>query len=354
MAAIFVGNHQDRVLGNSTNEYARVRQNDRMQGQSEHKMKNGSIFAGNLNQQDSLMQRKNLAMKKAMKVVSDAWLGDKKIDQNMEESRQHIKDSQKLMADNNEIIKGYNERKEELRGEYGVEADSQEQKDLELMEKQKYAMRHPNEVRLTKEEEQRLKELEGQPLTEYQQRALEIDTAISVYQAEIDEAKEEISAESAALRAIRVERLKSDPMADAQKEADEIRQSASEEAISSLVGEATDHITEELEKEREEAKEKEEEKEEQEEKLEEEREEKEIKQEQLTLEQEQKRIEEEKRQSEQKANARGQEELLENAAAYAEGSLQDASQVQTEIKDMLHKMKLLEEDIKGAEVDVEL
>lgn len=355
MTAIFIGNHQSRTAGNSANEYAFARKNDRMQKQTNDKIKNGTIYAGNLTQkQDSLMQRKNQAMKKAMKVVGDAWTGEKKIDQNVEESRQHIKDCQQLMADNNEIIKGYKNRKEEIRQEYGVEADSQEQKDLELLEKKKYAMRHPDEVSLTKEEQKRLKELEGQPLTEYQQRALELDTAISIYQEEIDAAKDEISAESAALRSIRVERLKTHTMQDAQDEAEKIIQEASKEAIGSLLDEAQEHITEELEKEREEAKEEAEEKEEQEEKLEEVRNEKELKQEELTLEQEQRRVKEEVRRKNQEENAKEQEEMLENAVVYGDGTLQDASQVQAEIKDMLHKMKLLEEDIKGAEVDVEL
>ena len=317
MAVMFIRNNQNRNPG-STNENALTRRNERMQNQRNSQIRNGSIFAGNLNQkQDSFIQRKKLAMKKAMKVVSDAWAGEKKIDQDVAERRQSIQDNQQRMADNNKIIQGYKQQKEELRQAYGTE-------------------------------------LEGSLLEEYKQRAAEIDTSIAIYQEQINEAQKEISAESAAIRSIRLERLKTHTMVDAQDEAEEIKQAAGKEAIGTLVGEAQEYITEKYEKEREEAKEKAEEKEEQEEKLEEVREETELKQEELTLEQEQKRAQEETRQKKQEENAKEQEEILENAAAYSDGSIQDASLVQAEIKDMLHKMKLLEEDIKGAEVDIEL
>ncbi|MBO5208613.1 MAG: hypothetical protein J6B68_04625 [Lachnospiraceae bacterium] len=354
MAVMFVRNNNHRQLGN-TNENALARRNERLQSQKNSQMKNGSIFAGNLNQkEDSFIMRKKQAMKKAMKVVTDAWTSEKKIDQNVADRRQNIQDKKQLMEENNRIIQDYEQQKEELQKMYGVEADSQEQKDLELLEKRNYAMKHPGEVRLTKEEQERLAEIAEQPLTEYQQRALEVDNSILIYQSEIDVAKEEISADSAAITSIKIERLKTHTMVDATKEAEEIKEAAGKEAIGMLVGEAQEHITEEQEEKYEEAKERAEEKEKQEEKLEEVREEKEIKQEEFTLEQEQKRAQEEVRKQQQEENAKEQEEILENAAVYAEGSLIDASQVQAEIKDMLHKMKLLEEDIKGAEVDVEL
>ena len=52
--------------------------------------KNGrkSIFAGDIGvQQDSIALRRQRAQKKALKIVSDAWNGDRKIDQNMMEVR---------------------------------------------------------------------------------------------------------------------------------------------------------------------------------------------------------------------------------------------------------------------------
>ena len=315
MAVMFVRNNQNRNLG-STNESALARRNERLQNQKNSKIKNGIIFAGNLNQkQDSFILRKKQAMKKAMKVVSDAWAGERKIDQDVAGRRQNIKNNKQRMDENNKIIQGYEQRKEELKAFYVEDAE------------------------LNKE---------------YQQRYLEIDDAIGIYQKEIDEAMEEISADSAAITSINIERLKPHTMIDAQKEAEAIKEAAGKEAIGMLVGEAQEHITEELEEKREEAKKKAEEKEEQEEKLEEVRDEKEIQQEELTLEQEETRGREDLRREQQEENAKDQEEILENAAVYADGSMQDAAQVQAEIKEMLHKMKLLEEDIKGAEVDVEL
>lgn len=350
MAVMFVRNHGNEQYGN-TNENALERRKGRMHGKQNSQMKNGSIYAGNLNpKQDSILLRKKQAMKRAMKVVSDAWTGDKKIDQDIADRRQTIQDQKKLMDENNKIIQGYEQSKEELRMTYGVAADSEEQKNLELLEKKNRAMKYPMEVRLTKEEQEKLAEMEKEPLTEYQKRALEIDSSIEIYEKEMRDAQDTISQESSAITSIKIERLKTHVMTDAQKEADQIKEAASKEAIGALIGEAKDHIEESLEEKREEAKEKAEEKEEQEEKLEETKEEKEIKQEELSLAQEEKRLQEERRQ-EQRKNAKEQEEILENAAGYDENSLQDASQVQSEIKEMLQKMKLLEEDIKGAQVD---
>ncbi|MDE5867291.1 MAG: hypothetical protein K2H31_11955 [Lachnospiraceae bacterium] len=337
--------------GNSNIEKIQARREARQGKNNNSQPKhNGTINMSELGSRtDTLLMRKQLAKKRAMKVVSDAWAGDKKIDSDIEDRRTHVEELRAEMRKNADSVADYKARKEALKEEYGIENDSQEQKDLELLERQMYPNKDPY-TPFTEEEGARLKELEGQPLTEYQQRALELDAVIDNDQEKADKAENEMIAENAAIRSTRIERLKYHGMVDAQKEADEINAAASKEAIGMLIGEAKDHVDETLEEQQEAAKKKAEEKEEQEEKLEEQREEKEEFQEQLELKREENRDAEEAR-TEQRKNAREQEDLLEAAEANYTGAESLPSQIKAEIKDMLQKMKLLDEDLKGAKVD---
>ncbi len=54
---------------------------------------------------------------------------------------------------------------------------------------------------------------------------------------------------------------------------------------------------------------------------------------------------------EQQREARKQEDILTGVEKNATGTASSSSQTRIEIKQMLHKMNLLEEDLKGMEVD---
>lgn len=326
------------------NENAQARREARGHGNSQKKgMKNGSINMSELNgKMDSVLKRKQRAQARAMKVVTDAWLGDKKIQQGIDESKSHIQEYQNIASEERDAIMGLKEKKTQLMEEYGVEEGSDER--AALLEKQKQALNDPSVV-MTTEEQERLTQL-----NEYQERAKALDDAIEVHQIELDKAEGGIIGENASIRAVRIENLKHHAMLDAQQEADKIMEAASAEVIGMLTGEAQDHIEEELEKKKEEAEKKAEEKEEQEEKIEEQREKKEELQEKIEIRQEENREVEEIKQ-EQRENAREQADLIEDAQIYSTNQSTLPSKVQTEIKAMLQKMKLLEEDIKGAKVD---
>lgn len=347
MSVHFTGYHFNGSLG-QTNAYAADRRAERLGMGQDRQMKNGSIFAGNLKKSiDPIMQRKKYAQRRALKLVNDVWAGDKKLDSEQEERRQRIKELQENNKENLDIINGYQEYGEQLREQYGVNPDSQEQKDLELMLKGAGA-------NLSEEERKRLAELSGKPLTEYQQRILDMQDSIGIYKKEIDEANKEIKYLSDVIKSVKQERLKEHHMVDARKDADEIMRNAAKEAAFALASEARDHIDEEMEEQREKAKEKAEKKEEQDEKLEEKRLEKEIKQEALEEQREESRLAREAKEEQRKEareQAKEQEELLEQIAPYQSASAGTPSQMKTEIKAMLRKMKLLEEDIKGAQVD---
>lgn len=278
-------------------------------------------LSGQGNGPDAVLMRKQLARKKAMKVVSDAWAGDKKIDAGLEESRAHIDELRADMSENTAVIKDYMTRKEALKEEYGITDDSAAAE-------------------------------EGLP-EEYKQRVSELDAIIDVYQGKVDEAQGGIMGEVASIRSTRIERLKTHVMEDAQKEADAINEAASKEVIGMLINESKDYVDKKLEEEQEAAKEKAEEKEEQEEKLEEQKLEKEKLQVQLDIKREESKGAEEAKAERQQA-AREQSELLEDAEANYTGPNALPSEAQAEIKELLQKLKLLDEDLKGAKVDNKL
>ena len=129
--------------------------------------------------------------------------------------------------------------------------------------------------------------------------------------------------ENAVIRGIRLERLKKSPMVKAQKQAEEVLQAARDEIIGMGWEEVKDHIDEEAE-----------EREEKAEKIKEEKE----KQEEFIERQKEKREEEESWIEELKP-----EDMV--------SLIDKGSDVQKELQEILRKMKLLEDDLKGAAVD---
>lgn len=352
--------NQDNQVINVANA-ARARDKE-CAGLNSKKQRKNSIYAGDLNlQKDAVTLRKEKAQRKALKLISDVWAGDKKIDQNIMDIRSKVSELQADIDADWEIVNQGEAQKEALREQYGVEADSQEQKDLKLLEKAADMRRFgAGEVSLTEEEQMRLKELQDPitgvykiSLTEYQQRCMDIDGNQGIFEKRIRAAEEQIESCYGAIRSIKQERLKHHEMTDAQKEADEIMAQASKDAIGLLIDEAKDHVDETYEEEREEAKDKAEEKEEQEEKIEDRREEKEELEARID-EAAAERHETEEARREQEKSAREDAELLENMAQAGMDVAGSSDAVKAELKEMLRKMKLLGEDIKGSAVDEEV
>ena len=306
-----------------------IGENIRQQNQiceGRHKKENRTDFyAGNLNQdlfENKLLQKKKEAQEKAMKVVGDAFNADKQIDNDLQERRDRIaaleQENQKLQNQINEI----SERQDELMKQYGITADSQEQKDLELLRKKDKWMRGEGEA-LTKEEFEHVSKLEKVGLTDYQRQQREWDAEKKHFQKDIDKNKEEILLENAIIRGTKLERLKSSPMVKAQKEAEAILDASSKEIIGLVIEEAKETVEEKSKEEQEKA-----------EKLEE------------------KQKEQEAFIEKQKEKREETEELLEDIPMKElvhMGQLKD--EIKQEIKNIVTEMKLVAEDIKGAVVD---
>lgn len=313
-------------MGDST----RAMRRQELEGQQSGKEKKKSVFAGDLNgTQDNILLKKQQARKQALKVVTDTWSGDKKIDNDLEERKEKIKSLHEEVKNAKKELGEITEQQEDLRKRYGIDADSEEQKDLELLLKNREAQRNP-EVSLTEEEREHLAAIEGQERTEYQNRALEMDSFGDYHRSIISEAEKQIEAENKIIRDIKLERLKKDPMLNAQKQADEIEEAAGKEILGMLVDEGKEHVDKEQEEKKEQAAEAKEKKEEQEE---------------LLAKRKDERKEAEKR-AEELAESMPVEELLDLDKTQDE--------IQKEIQNIVDKMKLIAEDIKGAAVDTTL
>lgn len=322
---------------------------------SEKQQRKNTIFAGDLPlHKDSITLRRQQAQKKAMKLVQDAWDTDRKTDQSIAEYEGLADEKKKEILLNRDKIYECRERKENLREGYGVEKDSQEQKDLELLERRYY----PNngefaDFDFTEEERKRLKELESEPLTEYQQRCLEIDGEEQIFKIREGKAESALVAYNGAIRSIKQERLKSHEMTDAQNNAKKVMEEAGKDIQGMLWEEAKDQVDETYEEQREEAKETAEEKEEQEEKIELRKEQKELMEARIEAAREDSN-EAEAAQKRQERDAREEAELLGDMADAGLNVAGANDTVKAEIKDMLNKLKLIEADIKGIEVDEEI
>ena len=148
----------------------------------------------------------------------------------------------------------------------------------------------------------------------------EVPYANTVY-----EADEQIKMENQIISATELERLKSHAMLDAGKQADAIMEEVSKEIVGMLVDEAKEHIDDEAKEREEKAKAEKEKQEEIEERID---------------------VAKEKK----KENEELTEDILEGVQE-AGANASDVSAAQQEIKDMMNKMKLIEDDIKGAAVD---
>lgn len=169
------------------------------------------------------------------------------------------------------------------------------------------------------------KALEAGDITqeEYGQMQAELKAAEDACTRKLDENESLAKQENATIRGTRLERLKKSPMVKAQEDAEEIMEAAGKEIIGMVKEEGMDRVEEEAKEREEKAAELKEEKEEQEERIE-----------------------------KQKEKREEEENLLEELQPETISSLVNReSDVQQEVRDMLNKMNLLAEDVKGAAVD---
>jgi len=252
------------------------------------------MFAGNIGTQNPLdtqiAEKRATAMEKAKKLLSDVFAAEKSIDDDLAERANRIKESEQTIVDANKELAVLEEEKIKMKEQYGITGEETEE---EL----------PVEYKMQRDELARY----GEP-----QRQV------------IKEAQDTIEEERKVIAAITVERLKSDPMVETSKHAEELLTSAEEEIAGMVTDAAVEHVQEEAKK----AKKKQE-----------------AEEEKAELE-EAKRKERDERRKEVELSDVPVQELL--------NLEQVRGELKQEVDQMLVEMKLLAEDIKGSMVDEEL
>lgn len=279
------------------------------------------VFAGNLElTSDTIEAKRREAREKAFKVVGEAFDSDKIIDDELKNRREHLRKLQGELGVAQGEINRLNQSKEDLRNSMGIAADSEEQKDLELLEKRENAIKNGTYFELSDEELDRLKKIDENGLTEYQEQALEINKAKSFYEKQVKDINDGIKEETMTIQAIKQEMVKNTGMIEAEEQADEIMESAGDEIRGMLLDEVKEKIDEEAKENEEEA-----------EKLAEAKKEKEEQEDRLRL---------------------NDEELLKNAMKT--DAVKEELDVKQKVKNILDDAKLTVDDIAGVAVDASI
>ena len=152
--------------------------------QRKHSEENKTIDGrGTAMASDSIAAKKAQAQKKAMKIIGDAFSGDKKIDDDLNERREKVRTLQKESGENRAAMKDLQDQREKLL-EQGYAADSDEVKNL--------------------------------------------DEQVKSYAELISDTEDEIQMENAVVRQSKIERLKSDPMVKARDQAELLQKEITE------------------------------------------------------------------------------------------------------------------------------
>lgn len=274
-----------------------------------------TCFAGNTNlANDPIAEKRKEAQEKAWKVVSDAWDADKAIDKSIEDRKKHYDEMLAVKEDAQSHLKDINDQIDVLKEEYGIT------------------------------EETKYKDWPD----EYKQRYFELHNQADVFKKQIYDADKLMKDDIADIKAIAKERLKSDPMLDAQKTADAIEAAANDEIIAMAMQQAKEYIDEKLEEAEEKAEEKAKEEELEEEKLEDIREMKAL-QEAMIEGTKEAAAEAEARRHENETPELPLDELIKLSQVNTE-----TNKAQKTLDEIKYSMNLLEADLKGIEIDEEI
>lgn len=251
-------------------------------------LKNGRVFSGKVQfPQDKIAERRKAAQEKAMNIVKAAFAGERILDASVEEMKASIEKGKDEMLAQKAELNRIAEEKEKLKGNNFLTSE------------------------------------------EYERELAELSKAESHFRGLIEDGKKYEDRTIQALTDIKIERAKDNPMVTAGKEAEAVLETGGKEVIGMLFEEAKEYMETELEKKQEAAEEKAAEEKELEERIEEMRAEK-----------------KEERDTETPAV-----EQLERSTRRMVKIAETGNAIQKELKNVVDRMKLDLEDLKGAAVD---
>ncbi len=203
--------------------------------------KSGAIQGSELNlggQQDTTL-KKLLSQRAAWQAQLDQFDKDLKMDEVIT-GHEDARETYKVEASTNQQeVSRLNDLTKDAKDSYGVDDGSIEQKDLELLQKQLW-----DKEPLTEEERNSISEMG--PLTEYQKIAMEYTSMAKVFQTRADSAVQGAENESRTISAIKLELLKSQPMVEAKKLAEDFLVKVDEEIQLALLEEIKSRVSENL------------------------------------------------------------------------------------------------------------
>ena len=306
-------------------------ENSKQNGKPQKSGQIKSLNIGNLtanNTKTAIDKKRELVKKQAMKIIGDAWNQDNKALDSINDMYDKKSESLEKLNDIQSKLKDIDNKKESLRLEYGIDADSKEQKDLELLEKYQNNMNGASYDDFTEEEINRLKELQNEPRTEYQKKALMLNASKDILYLETKKIENEIIGMTESISMSEIELNKSQNMLKATESANGIIEASEDEILGMLIKEGMDNIEEKMEEELEKAKEAADKNAEKEEKAEERKEQKEL------LEKEH------------------EDERLEKKVSDNRQSQSNVEQAQNEIRRILEENNMINEDLKGIDIDL--
>lgn len=308
--------------------------------ETESGVKNGnSLFVGNAENNAKgakvldpvFAQKRAFAQKQAMKLIRDAWEGSEKMTKSMSD----MQDTQaRKIAELNEKNVGnkeIEEKKAALQEEYGVSSDSTEQKDLELLQKYQDNIKGVSFDEFSDEEIARLKELQNMPRTEYQNRVLALNDEKDRNSIEAQKLQNEIAGLTRSITETQKDQVISQEMIDAKDSSNKIMAAAEKEIVGMIIKEGMDQIDEDIEEVKEQAEELKEQKEEQQERIDETKEKREEQEELLD--------------ADAKADKMSQNIKIET------DDKSNINEAQKEIRKILEDNNLINEDLKGINID---
>ena len=288
------------------------------------------LIAGSSKEQ--IEKKRKLAQKQAMKLVKDAFSGDQATKQNIEDLKAQKAEKVAEYQEKMQQIGNISAEKDKLRETYGISKDSQEQKDLEILEKYQNNKLGFFSDDFSKEEIDRLKELANEPRTEYQKQLLSLNGKKAALQSDADLMQQQIMVLTQNQSDAKVDQLKSQDMLKAGDAAEEIQKAASDEIVGMVIADAKEKLDKELEEKKEEAEKKAEEKEEQDERIE--------------------KAKEERKEDREMIEGDLDAEKLQADASFQKQSVTQSEETTQRINQIMKKNHLINEDLKGIEIDV--
>lgn len=230
--------------------------------QNQSKKHKNRYFVGQNSTEDTkslINEKRTRAREKARKLIDSAWKTENKVSDGIDSMKSDHANALKDIKFSSEMLQDIENTKEQLRKEYGVESDSQEQKDLELLQKKQDSENKLDAGGFSDDEMDRLKELEGTPLSEYQKAVLELNDTAKEYKDVVQKGDANLQNITGSISQAKIEQLKLRAVQKANKAAEKIIEASGDEIVGMLRQEAVDQVEEKQQEEIEKAEKKEEE-----------------------------------------------------------------------------------------------